>query len=91
MVGNRKDNDFKSPSLSNISQITLSSKPTDDNHVATKSYGDSLSEKDRNRRDLPEVFYGQFKEFDNNKVTYLDSITVNRNPTTHNEVSNKIR
>ena len=35
------------------------------------------------------VFSYQNKEFDNNKLTNLDSITVNGNPTTDNEVRNK--
>ena len=35
------------------------------------------------------MFNDQDNEFDNNKLTYLDSITVNRNPNFDNELANK--
>ena len=57
--------------------------------LRTKSYVDSLHESSRNRRDLSSVFNDQDNEFDNNKLTNLDSVTVNRNPSSDNEVSNK--
>ena len=57
--------------------------------LPTKSYVDSLHESSRNRRDLTSVFNDQDNEFDNNKLTNLDSVSVNRNPTSDNEVSNK--
>ena len=44
--------------------------------LPTKSYVDSLHESSRNRRDLSSVFNDQDNEFDNNKLTNLDSITV---------------
>ena len=53
----------------------------------TKSYVDSLHESSRNRRDLSSVFNDQDNEFDKNKLTNLDSITVNRNPSSDNELS----
>ena len=53
------------------------------------SYVDSLHESTRNRRDLSSVFNDQDNEFDNNKLTNLDGVTVNRNPTSDNEFSNK--
>ena len=31
----------------------------------------------------------KIRKFDNNKLTNLDSVTVNRNPSSDNEVSNK--
>ena len=55
----------------------------------TKSSVDSLHEFNRNRRDLSSVFNDQDNEFDNNKLTNLDSVTVNRNPSSDNEFSNK--
>ena len=55
----------------------------------TKSYVDSLHEIKRDRRDLSSVFNDQDNEFDNNKLTNLDSITVNRDPNLDNELSNK--
>ena len=43
--------------------------------LPTKSYVDSLHESNRNRRDLSSVFNDQDNEFDNNKLTNLDSVT----------------
>ena len=57
--------------------------------LPTKSYVDSLHESSRNRRDLSSVFDDQDIEFDNNKLTTLDSLTVNRNPRSDNELANK--
>ena len=57
--------------------------------LPTKSYVDSLHEINRNRRDLSSVFNDQDNEFDNNKLTNLDSVTVNRNPSSENELSTK--
>ena len=86
-VRNDKNNDFNNHSSTNISQITLNSEPTDDNHAATKSYVDSLSGNDRNRRDMSTVSNDQDNEFDNIRLTNLDSITVNRHRTSDNEPS----
>ena len=57
--------------------------------LPTKSYVDSLHEINRDRRDVSSVFNDQDNEFDNNKLTNLDSITVNRDPNLDNELSNK--
>ena len=57
--------------------------------LPSKSYVDSLHESSRNRRDLSLVFIDQDNEFDNNKLTKLDSITVNRNHSSDNELSSK--
>ena len=57
--------------------------------LLTKSYVDSLHEGSRNKRDLSSVFNDQDNEFDKNKVTNLDFITVIRNPNLDNELSNK--
>ena len=57
--------------------------------LPTKSYVDSLHEINRDRRDLSSVFNDQDSEFDNNNLTILDSITVNRNPNLDNELLNK--
>ena len=48
--------------------------------MPTKPYVDSLHESKRNRLDLSSVFKNQDNESDNNKLTNLDSFTVNRNP-----------
>ena len=57
--------------------------------LPTKSYVDSLHESSRKRRDLSSVFIDQDNEFDNIKLTKLDSVTVNRNPSSDNEIVNK--
>ena len=57
--------------------------------LPTKSYVDSLHEINRDRRDLSSVFNDPDTEFDNNKLSNLDSITVNRDPNLENELSNK--
>ena len=56
--------------------------------VPTKAYVDSLHESSTNRWDLSSVFNDQGNEFDNKKVTNLDSTTVNWNPYLDNELSN---
>ena len=57
--------------------------------LPTKSYVDSLHEINRKRRDLSSAINDQDNEFDKNILTNLDSVTVNRNPSSDNEVSNK--
>ena len=57
--------------------------------LPTKSYVDSLLESSKSRRNLSSVFKDQDNEFDNNNLNNLDSVTVNRNPTSDNEVSNE--
>ena len=55
----------------------------------TKSYVDSLHENSRNRRELPSVFNDQDNEFDNNKLTNSDSVSVIRSPTSDDDLSNE--
>ena len=57
--------------------------------LPSKSYVDSLHEINRSRPDLSSVFNDQEKEIDNNKLTDLDSVTVNRDPSSDNELSNE--
>ena len=67
--------------------------------IPTKSYFDSLHEEnERSRRDLGIDFFdesndlvknNQDKDLNDIKLTNLDSITINRDPTSDNEVSNK--
>ena len=68
---------------------STSTSPKTKIELPTKSYVDSLHEINRNRRDLSSVFNDQDIEFDNNKLTNLDSITVNRDPSSDNELANK--
>ena len=57
--------------------------------IPTKSYVYNLHESRKSRRDLSSVFNDQGNEFDNKKLTNLHSVTVNRNLTSDNELSNK--
>ena len=90
LVRHKKGNDFNDRSSSNISHKISSSQIIDDNQVATEMYVDSLSENNINRRDLSTAFNDHDNEFDNKKLTFLDGISVNRNPTIDKELSKKI-
>ena len=68
---------------------STSTSPKTITELPTKLYVDSLHESSRNRRDISYVFIDQDIGFDNNKLTNLDNLTINRNPTSVNEVSNK--
>ena len=57
--------------------------------IPTISYVDSLHESSSNRWDLSSVYNKQDKEFHNNKSTNLDSVSVNRNPSSDHELFNK--
>ena len=59
--------------------------------LTTKAYVDSIHENSRNRRDLSTVFKDQDNVFNKKKLKKLDSIAVNRNKTTNNELSAKKR
>ena len=89
LVKNNKLIDFNINSLFTNSYITLNFEPSDDNYAKTKTYIDSCTENDRERRDSYNLLNCQDDDFDKNKLTKLDSITVNRNPTSDNELANK--
>ena len=99
LVRNNQDNDFKKNNLTNINSITLNTPAVHDDQNITKTYVDQFHEEnERSRRDLGIDFYDesndlvkniQDKNFNDNKLTNIDSITVNRNPTSDNELSNK--
>ena len=57
--------------------------------IPTKSYVDSLHEINRNRRSSSSVYNDQDIGFDNIKLTILDSVSVNRNPSSDSELTNK--
>ena len=90
---------FGNYNLTNINSITLNKQAENHNQVITKSYVDQFhQENERSRRDLVIDFYNESSDlvknnrdndFNDNKLTNLDSIQVNRNPTLDNEVSNK--
>ena len=70
-----------------------------DNEVITKAHVDQFhQENERSRRDVGLDFYNessdlvknnQDNDLNDNKLTNIDSITVNQNPTSDNELSNK--
>ena len=99
LVRNNQDNDFNNNNLTNINSITLNTQAVNDNQFITKAYIDQFNqENDRSRRDLGIDFYeessdlvknNQDNDLNKNKLTNLNSITINRNPSSDNEVSNK--
>ena len=99
VVRNNQDNDFVNYNLTNINSITLNKQAVNDNDVSTNAYVDQFhQENERSRRDVGLDFYNesndlvknnQDNDFNDNKLTNIDSITINRNPTLDNQVSNK--
>ena len=99
LVRNNQDNDFNNNNLTNINSITLYTQAVSYNQVITKAFIDQFhQENERSRRDVGLDFFNESKDLvknnqdndlNDNKLTNLDSITINRNPTSDNEVSNK--
>ena len=99
LVRNNQDNDFNNNNLTNINSITLNTQAVNDNQVITKVYVDQFhQENERSRRDLGLDFYdesndlvknNQDNDLNDNKLTNIDSITDNRNPSLDNELANK--
>ena len=100
IIENAHHVDFNDKNLDSVRWIEVNKMPAVEEHLTPKLYVDNaiheiigyvngLHEINRNRRDLSSVFNDQDNEFDNNKLTNLYSVTVNRNPTSDNEVSNK--
>ena len=99
LVRNNKDNDFNNNNLTNINSITLNKQAVNDNQVITKAYVDQFhQENERSRRDLGIDFYNESNELvknnqdndlNDNKLTNINSITINNDPTDDNHVTNK--
>ena len=99
LIRNNKDNDFGNYNLTNINSITLNTQAVNDNQVITKAYVDQFhQENERSRRDLGIDFYdesgdivknNQDNDLNDKKLTNINSITINNNPTDDNHVSNK--
>ena len=99
VVRNNRDNDFGNYKLTNINSITLKTQADNDNEVITKSYVDQFhQENERSRRNLGIDFYNksnhlvrnnQDNDFNDNKKTNINSITINNTPTENNHVTNK--
>ena len=99
LVRNNQDNDFNNYDLTNINSISLNKQAESYNEVITKAYVDQFhQENERSRRDLGIDFYdesnylrenNQDNDFNDNKLTKINSITINRNLALDNEISNK--
>ena len=100
IIKNTDHVDFNDKNLYNIRWIKVNEMPNAPSYLVPKlnvekalrgifEYVDNLHEINRNRRDLSSVFNDQDNEFDKNKLTNLDSVTVNRKPSSDNELSNK--
>ena len=99
LVRKNQDNDFNNNNLTNINSITLNKQAENDNEVITKAYVDQFhQENERSRRELGIDFCNesndlvrnnQDNDLNDKKITNLDSITVNRNPSLDNELANK--
>ena len=99
LVRNNHDNDFGIYNPTNINSITLNKQAENDNEVITKAYVDQFhQENERSRRDVGLDFYDESNDLvknnqdidlNDNKLTNLDSITVNREPTSDDELANK--
>ena len=99
LVRKNQDNDFNNNSLTNINSITLKKQAENDNEVITKAYVVQFhQENERSRRDLGIDFYdesndlvknNQANDLNGNKLTNINSIKTNNNPTDDNHVSNK--
>ena len=85
--------------ITNIKSTTSDKQAENDNEVITKAYLYQFhQENERSRRHLGIDFYNessdlvknnQDKDLDDSNITNLDSIKVNRDPTSDNELANK--
>ena len=100
IIKNTDHVDFNAKNLYNVDWIKVNKMPAVENHLTLKLYLDrivryikpfidGLQEISRNRRDLSSVFNDRDNEFDSTKLTNLDNVPVDRNPSSDNEVSNK--
>ena len=99
LARNLRNIDFDNNNLTNINSITLITQAVNDNQVINKAYVDQFhQENERSRRDVGIDFFNESNDLVKNnqdndlkdkKLTKVDSITVNRNPTSDNEISNK--
>ena len=99
LVRNNQDYDFGNYNLTNINSITVKTQAINDNQVITKAYVDQFhQENERSRRDVGLDFYDESNDLvknipdndlNDNKLTNINLITINNNPTDDNHVSNK--
>ena len=99
LVRKNQDNDFNNNNLTNINSITLNTQAVNDIQVITKVYVYQFhQEKEQSRKDLCKDFHNdtsdlvknnQNNDLNDNKLTNINSITINNNPTDYNHISNK--
>ena len=99
IVRNNQDKVFAIHNLTNINSNTLNKQARKDNKVNTNAYVDQFhNDNERNRRDLGLDFYNESNDLvknnqenniNDNKIIKVSSITINKNPTSDNEVSPK--
>ena len=99
LVRNIQDIDFGNYNLTIINTITLNKQAAKDNEVITKAHVDQFhQEKERSRRSAGLDFYdessdlvknNQDSDFNDNKLTIIVSVQVNRTPNYVNDLSNK--
>ena len=99
LVRNNQHNDFGTYNLFNINSITLNKQAEKDNEVITKAFADQFhQENERSPRDVGLDFHdesndlvknNQDNDLHDNKLTKLDSVVVNREPSSDNELVNK--
>ena len=99
LVKNIRDNNFNNFNKTIINSFTLNTQAVNDNQVITTSYVDQFhQENERSGRDLEIDFYDEsndllksnrVKNSNVKKVHFWDSITVNRDPSSESELSNK--
>ena len=99
LVRNNQDNNFKNYNLTYINSITLKTQAVNDNQVITEAYVDKFHQQnERSRQDLGMEFYDESVDsvknnqdivFNVKKLTDIDSITDNKNPSLDNELTNK--
>ena len=99
LVRNNQDNDFNNNNLTNINSIILNTQAVNDDQVITKAYVDQFHrEIERSRREVGLDFYdesndlvkkNQDKDFNDNKLININSITINNNPTDNSHVCHK--
>ena len=99
LARNIPGHDFGIYNLTNIKSITLNTQAVNENQVITKAYVDQFhQENERSCRGSGTNFCdesndlvknNQDKDLNDDKLTNLDSVCVNREPTSDNELSNK--
>ena len=99
LVTNNQDKELNNYNLTNTNSITLNKQEGNDNEVITKEYVDQFhQENERSRQELGIDFLDESNhlvknnkenDFNDKKLTNIDSITVFRNPDSEIEFANK--